>query len=93
MQQKRCLLLSQDRCLLLRQEKCLLMGKGRCLLLSMPEPMLSLSMLILATKSVLSRGTILMGIAVWRVAEKANIAIWVGRPPPPPKIQQPPLWG
>ena len=73
--------------------------------LSMPEPMLSLSMLILATTSVLSqregfrqpysnfsnrphplaqnRGTILMGIAVWRVAEKAKIAIWVGRPPPP----------
>ena len=73
--------------------------------LGMPEPMLSLSMLILATTSVLSqrdgfrqpysnfsnrphplaqnRGTIIMGIAVWRVAEKAKIAIWGGRPPPP----------
>ena len=87
--------------------------------LSMPEPMLSLSMLILATTSVLSqrdgfrqpysnfanrphplaqnRGTILMGIAVWRVAEKAKIAIWVGQPPPPgvtpPKNRPPPLGG
>ena len=92
--------------------------------LSMPEPMLSLSMLILATTSgscvgrhpsnswaeltspnfniltlcsqrdgfrqpysnfsnrphplAQNRGTILMGIAVWRVAEEAKIAIWVG---------------
>ena len=67
--------------------------------LSMPEPMLSLSMLILATTSVLSqrdgfrqpysnfsnrqyphvqnRGTILMGIAIWRVAEKTKIVIFV----------------
>ena len=71
--------------------------------LSMPEPMLSLSMLILAT-SVLSqrdgfrqpysnfsnrqyplaqnRGTILMGIAVWRVAEKTQIAIFGPSTPP-----------
>ena len=67
--------------------------------LSMPEPMLSLSMLILATTCVLSqrdgfrqpysnfsnrqyplaqnRGTNLMGIAVWRVAENPKIAIFV----------------
>ena len=72
--------------------------------LSMPEPMLSLSMLILATTSVLSqrdgfrqpysnfsnrqyplaqnRGTILMGIAVWRVAEKPKIAIFGPGPKP-----------
>ena len=86
--------------------------------LSMPEPMLSLSMPILATTSVLSqrdgfrqpysnfsnrphpraqnRGTILMGTAVWRVAEKAKIAIWVGRPPPPggnPLPNRPPPLG
>ena len=70
--------------------------------LSMPEPMLSLSMLILATTSVLSqrdgfrqpysnfsnrlyplaqdRGTIPMGIVLWRVTENQKIAFWVFGP-------------
>ena len=109
--------------------------------LSMPEPMLSLSvlilttqklrwtspfelmghnMLILATTSGFSqrdgfrqaysnfsnrlhplaqnRCTIQMGIVLWRVAEKTKIAIWVGRPPPPPGVKAltkrpPPLGG
>ena len=68
--------------------------------LSMPEPMLSPSMLILATKSVFyqrdgfrqpysnfsnrpdphaqNRGTILMGIAVWRVTIKQTNESFLG---------------